>query len=537
MQHWKHVYTAPLTPLTFLRRTAAVYPDKPAILHGDTTYTYAQFNQRVHQLAAALGAAGLQPGDRVAYLCPNIPPMIEGHFGVMLAGGILVTINTRLAPAEVEYILQHSGAKFLVVDTEFSVLVKDILANCPALEHIISVDDTGEFPALPGRDYEAFLASAPRDYTPPTLEDELQEIAINYTSGTTGRPKGVVFTHRGAYLNAVGEIIELRLTPESAFLWLLPMFHCNGWCLNWALTAAAATHVCCRRFDPVDTWRLLQQHPITHLNGAPVVLIGIVNAPNAADKFPRPITITTGGAPPSPTIIEAIGRLGGHLNHIYGLTEVYGPYSICAWQPGWKDQPTDAQARLLARQGVPKTVDGELRVVDQHMNDVPADGEAMGEVLMRGNIVMKGYWDDEDATATAFRGGWFHSGDLGVMHPDGYVELRDRGKDIIISGGENISSIEVEQALYRHPAVLECAIIGIPSDKWGESPKAYVHLKAGCEATTEHDLIAHCRTQIAHFKCPVAVEFGPLPKTSTGKIQKFLLREQAWAGHQKRIQG
>ncbi len=538
MEHWKHVYTAPLTPLTFLKRSVAVYPEKVAIVYGERSITYAEFGARSVQLASALLKVGLRQGDRVAYLCPNTPPMLEAHFGVLMAGGILVTINTRLAGAEMAYILQHSGARFLVVDTEFAEVVGPVLGECPGVELVINICDVPEHAPLPGLEYEAFLASGAADPAAlPVLEDELEEITINYTSGTTGRPKGVVFTHRGAYVNALGEVIETGLSRESVLLWTVPMFHCNGWCFTWGLTAVGGTHVCIRKFDPVQAWELISRHGISHVNGAPVVLIGLVNAANAPERFARPVTITVAGAPPSPTIIETVQRMGGHIIHVYGLTEVYGPFTVCAWQQEWKGLSPGEQGRLLARQGVPYAVDGEVRVVDQHMQDVPSDGEAMGEVVMRGNMVMKGYWDEEEATATAFRGGYFHSGDLGVRHPDGYVELRDRGKDIIISGGENISSIEVEQAIYRHPGVLECAVIGIPSDKWGESPKAYVNLKPGHEETTEHDLIAHCRGLIAHFKCPVAVQFGALPKTSTGKIQKFLLREEAWRGFEKRIKG
>jgi len=537
MSDWKHVYTAPLTPLGFLERSAAVYPNKIAMVYGEQTVTYAEFHARVHRLAAALVACGLQRGDRVAYLCPNTPPMLEAHFGVLLAGGILVTVNTRLAPAEIQYILNHSGAKYLFIDTEFAHLVRPILGECPGVQQIINIDDTGEFEPLDGGDYEDFLATAPDGYVPRPLEDELDEITINYTSGTTGCPKGVVFTHRGAYINALGEVIETGLTRDSALLWTVPMFHCNGWCFSWALTAVGGTHICIRKFDPVEAWGLIDRHAITHINGAPVVLISLVNAPNAPEQFPRAITITTAGAPPSPTIIATVQRMGGHIIHVYGLTEVYGPFTVCAWQSEWKALAPAEQGRLLARQGVPYTVGGEVRVVDPQMQDVPKDGETMGEVVMRGNMVMKGYWDEYEPTATAFRGGYFHSGDLGVWHPDGYVELRDRGKDIIISGGENISSIEVEQVIYRHPAVLECAVIGIPSEKWGESPKAYVHLKEGFEDLKAYALIEHCRAHIAHFKCPVEVCFGPLPKTSTGKIQKFILREAAWAGFEKRIKG
>jgi fatty-acyl-CoA synthase len=536
MDAWRGVHSGVLTPLMFLERSARVHPGKLAVVYGETRRSYRELAERVNRLASALLRRGLRKGDRVAFVCPNTPPMLEAHFGVLLAGGILVSINTRLSAEEIHYILDHSGARFVVVDTEFGAVVGEALQGCDAIDLVVHVADDPAYPALEGPEYEAFLGEGCADPLPWRVDDEFEPIAINYTSGTTGRPKGVTYCHRGAYLNALGGVFETRFTIDSVFMWVVPMFHCNGWCFTWGVTAAAGTHVCSRRWEPAHAWQLIEREGVTHFNGAPVVLISLVNEPAALERFPRPLTICTGGAPPSPTIIERITGLGGHLIHIYGLTEVYGPFTLCAWQPGWKELTPHEHAALLARQGVGYTTGAEVRVVDEHMNDIPCDGVAMGEVVMRGNMVMLGYWNDPEATAAAFRGGWFHSGDVAVWHPDGYIELRDRSKDVIISGGENISSIEVEQCIYRHPAVLECAVIGVPHDKWGEAPKAFVTLKTGANAT-EAEIIAHCREHIAHFKAPCAVTFGPLPKTSTGKIQKFLLREQEWSGQEKRIKG
>ncbi|MBI2431497.1 MAG: long-chain-fatty-acid--CoA ligase [Candidatus Hydrogenedentes bacterium] len=536
MSNYRDVYSSVLTPLTFLQRSVAVYPGKPAVVHGARRYTYAEFGERVNRLASGLRARGLAKGERVAFLCPNIPPMLEAHFGVMLAGGILVTINTRLAPAEIQYILAHSGSTFLFADTEYAATVTQIRGQCPELQHVIHITDDPAFGKAGGEDYEEFLASGRPAPVPWVVEDEYESITINYTSGTTGRPKGVTFCHRGAYINALGEVLETAMTADSVYLWTLPMFHCNGWCFTWGVTALGATHVCLRKFEPAAAWQLIERERVTHFNGAPVVLIALLNNKNAPKQLERPLTITTAGAPPSPTLIENVRKLGANIIHVYGLTEVYGPFTVCAWQPEWRGLSVQEQGKLLARQGVGYLVGAPTRVVDEDMNDVPADGQTMGEAVMQGNMVMKGYWDEPEATEKGFRGGWFHSGDVAVMHPDGYIELRDRSKDIIISGGENISSIEVEQALYRHPAVLEVAVVAAPHVKWGETPKAFVTLKEGAEVS-EADLIAFCRQQIAHFKCPSSIQFGPLPKTSTGKIQKFVLREREWAGEEKRIKG
>jgi fatty-acyl-CoA synthase len=525
-----------LTPLQFIQRTVSVYRDKIAIIHGEKQYTYAEFGKRVNRLASALRKNELQPGDRVAFLSPNTPAMIEAHFGVPLAGGVLVAINIRLAAEEIAYIINHAGATFLFVDTELAHLIQPVLPELTKVRHIITIDDVKHVSELKGLDYEKFLNQGDAAPVQWVLNDEMETICINYTSGTTGRPKGVMFSHRGAYLNAIGVALESGFRPESVYLWTLPMFHCNGWCFIWGVTAMGGTHVCMRKFEPAAAWTLVRKEKATHFNGAPVVLIALLNDASRPKKLDYPLTIMTGGAPPSPTLLGQMQEIGANCIHIYGLTETYGPYTICAEQESWNRLPAGDQAKMHARQGVPFVLAQGLRVVDEVMNDVPADGATMGEVVMQGNLVMKGYYDEMEATEKAFRGGWFHSGDVAVMHPEGYIELRDRSKDIIISGGENISSIEVEQTLYRHPAVLEVAVVGIPHDKWGESPKAFVTLKDGAKAT-EQELIEFCRKHIAHYKCPTQIEFCALPKTSTGKIQKFVLREKEWGGRAYRIQG
>ncbi|MEU5994149.1 long-chain-fatty-acid--CoA ligase [Spirillospora sp. NPDC047418] len=527
-------YTS-LTPLAFLGRSAEVFPGKAAYLYGDRRATYAEFAGEVTRLANALRASGIEPGDRVAYLAPNVPELLAAHFAVPLAGAVLVAINTRLAPEEIRYIVDHSGAKALVVDAGLHPSVAPI---ADVLPQVVTIPATGADPdpAVGGVTYGDLLARGSDDPLPWDVHDENAAISINYTSGTTGRPKGVVYTHRGAYLNALGEVLHSRHSPESVYLWTLPMFHCNGWCTPWALAAIGGTQVCLRAVVAAEVWRLIDTEGVTHLNGAPTVLVTIANAPEA-HPLERPLTVTTAGAPPSPTVIGQMERLGASIVHVYGLTETYGPYSVCEPQPGWPDLAAGDRARLLARQGVGMVQTDGLRVVDDDMNDVPADGETLGEIVMRGNNVMKGYHRDEEATAAAFRGGWFHSGDLGVRHPDGYVELRDRSKDIIISGGENISTVEVERAIDSHPAVLEVAVVAVPDEKWGERPKAFVVLRDG-HAATGAELVEHVRTGLARYKAPDTVEFvAELPKTSTGKIQKFQLRERERAGRESRAQG
>jgi fatty-acyl-CoA synthase len=501
---------APLTPLDFLARTAAVYPESLAVVDAGHRFTYREFQARVHRLAAALQAIGIGSGDRVAVLACNAAAPLEAHFGPMLIGAVLVMLNTRLAAEELLWILKHCGAKALIVDPDLLPLV----AGAP-VPHIVS-------------DYEAFLATATAPPTAHPVTDENGLICINYTSGTTGVPKGVMFTHRGAWVNAIGELIEHGLTSDSVYLWTLPLFHCNGWCFPWAVTAAGARHVCLRRPDPAEALRLIETERVTHLCGAPVVVASLAQycATNGV-RFASRIKIVTAGAPPPPAVIRAAEEAGADIAHVYGLTETYGPHTICAWKAGWDGLPAAERAQIRARQGVPYLIAGtDLRVVDSRMHDVPADGETMGEVLMRGNNVMLGYYDNREATAEAFEGGWFHSGDLAVVHPDGYIELRDRKKDIVISGGENISSIEVEKVLADHPAVAEVAIVAAPDEKWGEVCKAYINLKPGAAATAD-ELVAWCHTRLAKFKAPKHIDFGPLPRTATGKVRKNELRKRA----------
>ncbi len=514
---------APLTPLRFLERSAAVHPDRIAIVDGGRRLSYRELALEATRMARALRADGLERGDRVAYLCPNTAELLIAHFAVPLAGGVLVAINTRLAPEEIRAICDHSGARVLVVDAALTGSVEPVAGALASVERIVVAGD--DDPPL-GCSYAAFVAGAGEDPLPWTVEDELDTIAINYTSGTTGRPKGVMYTHRGAYLNALGEVLHSEHTQRSVYLWTLPMFHCNGWCTTWGVTAVGGRHVCLRAVRPDRIWELLESESVTHLNGAPTVLTSIAMAPEA-HRLAHPLIVTTAGAPPSPKTITQLERLGARVVHVYGLTETYGPYAVCEYQDGWLDLDVEVRARLLARQGVGMIQADALRVVDERLRDVPADGRSIGEIVMRGNGVMAGYFRDPDATADAMRGGWFHSGDLGVMHPDGYVELRDRAKDIVISGGENISTVEVEQALVDHEAVLEAAVVGVPDPHWGERPKAFVVLVPGEEAG-EHELIDHVRSRIARYKAPSAVEFlDALPKTSTGKVQKFALRERA----------
>ena len=517
-----------LTPLSFLARTAQVFPNKDALVYRQQRFTYAQFAARVNQLASALQRWGLQKGDRAAFLCPNTPPMSEAHFGVPLAGGVLVAINIRLAPQDIRYILNDAGVRIVFVDNEFGHLVAQVRSELTTVEEIVNIVDP--FAAISheqisGLEYESFLTTGTTELIEPTLTDEEELISINYTSGTSGKPKGVMYTHRGAYLNALGEALEVSMDSRSVYLWTLPMFHCNGWCFSWAVVAVGGTQVFLRKFYPKTVISLLMQEKVTHFCGSPTILIMLVNDPTIKQlQLTQLLKVTTAGAPPSPTIIQATEELGMEIIHVYGLTETYGPHSICEWQQPWDNLPREEKARLKARQGVPYIHATEMRVVDQQMQDVPADGETLGEVLMRGNNVMKGYFNDPEATEFAFRGGWFHSGDLAVVHSDSYIELRDRAKDIIISSGVNISTIEIERVIYQHPAVLEVAVIAIPDAKRGEVPKAFVTLKPDAQVT-EAEIISFCRQNLAQFKCPKSVEFKELPKTATGKVKKYLLRE------------
>ncbi len=530
-----------LTPLAFLQRSAEVFANKTAIVYGDRQSSYSEFAAEATRLAHALRASGVRRGDRVAYLCPNIPEMLVAHFGVPLAGAILVTINTRLSAEEIKYVCDHSGARMLVVDTEYLPAMAPVLTKLRTVEEIVGISDPLG-PAAPGAgdlaqvSYGELLARGSNDPLPWTVEDEMSPISINYTSGTTGQPKGAVYAHRGAYLNALGEIIHQRFDPESVYLCTLPLFHCNGWCTPWAVTGIGATHVCLREVRADVIWRLLDEERVTHLDGAPTVLVTIASA-EQAHPLDRELVATVAGAPPSPTVIARMRELGARIVHVYGMTETYGPYAINEWQPEWSALPPADQARRQARQGVAMIHADPVRVVDKDMNDVPRDGLTMGEIVMRGNTVMQGYFDDAETTAAAFHGGWLHSGDLGVQHSDGYVELRDRAKDIIISGGENISTVEVEHALESHPAVREAAVIGVPDEKWGERPKAFVVRNPDVEPISEAALIAHVRIHIARFKSPKSIEFlSALPRTGSGKVQKFELREKEWAGHVSRIQ-
>jgi fatty-acyl-CoA synthase len=503
------VADAVLTPLRFLERSAAVWAQRPAVVSGETTRTYAEHDERVRRLAGALTELGVEPGDRVATLLPNTEPMLEAHYAVPGVGAILVPLNTRLAPAEYAYVLEHSGASLVIAAPE----LRDGLAE-------VSLDvlwtDEG---------YDERLAAAePRPLERP--QDERALLSINYTSGTTGRPKGVMTTHRGAYLHALGVIAEAGLEARSSYLWTLPMFHCNGWAYPWAVTATGAKHVCLPKVEAAPIWRALTQEGVTHLCAAPTVLTTIVGA-GEAEPLERPAEVFVGGAPPAPALLERAAALRLHVTHLYGLTETYGPLAVCAWNPDWDELPEAEQAALRARQGVGTIVSERLRVLDEDMADVPADGETLGEVCMRGDNVMVGYYRDPEATREAFRGGWFHSGDLGVMHPDGYVELRDRLKDVIISGGENIATIEVEQALAAHDSVAEVAVVAAPDERWGEVPVAFV-TAAGDAPPDPEELQAFARERLARFKVPRRIELvDELPKTGTGKIQKFVLRDRA----------
>ena len=513
------VFRSELNPVDFLSRAAYIYPDKTAVACGQRRYSYRQLAERSWRLANALRSAGLRKGDRVAALLLNSAAMLEAHFGVPAAGGILVAVNNRLSCAEIGYILGHSGASYLLLDSELEPLTKPLELAGVTVIRCGGAEDP----------YEDLLAGASPERPASWLEHEEETISINYTSGTTGRPKGVQYTYRGAYLNALGEVIHAGLSAESVYLWTLPMFHCNGWCFPWAVTAAAARHVTLRAVDPELIWELIDGQGVTHYSGAPTVQLMILNHPRA-HRLERPVTAMVAAAPPSPTLLARMSELNLRVVHVYGLTETYGPITINPDPDGWRELPPGQRAARLARQGQGYVTADLVRVVDQQMRDVAQDGQAMGEVVMRGNNVMRGYFRDAAATSSAFAGGWFHSGDLAVWHPDGSIELRDRSKDIIISGGENISSIEVEQAIAAHPAVLECAVIAIPHPYWGERPKAFVTLNEGAAATPEQ-IIDFCRQRLARYKCPDTIELGPLPKTSTGKIQKFVLRDRELAAH------
>ena len=528
--------SAPLTPLDFLRRAAAVYPDKIAVIHGPHRATYRELYARSCRLASALARRGLRRGDTVAIMAPNTPAMLEAHYGVPMAGAVLNPLNIRLDAATIAFTLEHGGAKVLLTDLEFSDVMRDALRRVETPPLVIDIDDllaeSGE--PIGALDYEALLEEGDPTADAGEPLDEWQSISLLYTSGTTGNPKGVVYHHRGAQLNTFGNMITVGLVRDSVYLWTLPMFHCNGWTFTWAVTAAGATHVCLRKFEPAAVFSLIAEHRVTHLCGAPIVLNALANAP-AADKirFGHLVEIATGGAAPPSAVIEAMESDGFRVTHLYGLTECYGPATVCDWQPGWEDLDSHERAGKLARQGVRYLTLEEIQVGDpESAAELPWDGTSLGEIMLRGNTVMKGYLNNPSATEAAFAKGWFRSGDLAVRHPDGYIEVKDRSKDVILSGGENISSLEVEEALYRHPKVLEAAVVARPDEKWGETPCAFVTLKDGADGDGDanaEEIIDFCRDRLAHYKAPKTVVFGPLPKTSTGKIQKFVLRERARA--------
>ena len=501
----------PLTPLGFLERSAMLFADRRAVVDGDRQWSYREFNERVHREAGLLRALGVEAGDRVAVLALNNSLLLESHYGVPLAGAVLVALNTRLSPPELQYIVEHSGAKVLLVDEAHAHLAGDLSAPVMVV----------------GSDYEAGLAAVEPYGIPP--DDEWSLIAIDYTSGTTGRPKGVMYHHRGAYLQSLAMAFHTGLGLDSVFLWTLPMFHCNGWCFTWAVTAAGGTHLCLPRVVPATVWDMIERYDVTHFNAAPTVLTMLAADPSAdPGRVHRPITVATGGAPPSPALLERMGNLNMNVIHLYGLTETFGPVAIRQLPPEASRLTPAQRSVLTSRQGGANIANRRLRVVDERGDDVPADGVTMGQVAVRGGTVMLGYLHDEAATKAAIPDGWFRSGDLGVMHPDGAIELRDRSKDIIISGGENIASIEIEQALDSHPAVLESAVVGAPDELWGEIPVAFVTLRDGTEVDPE-ELVEHVRRQLARFKAPKRIVFGPLPKTATGKIQKFVLRDKVRA--------
>ena len=520
----------PLSPLSFIERTASVYPDRLAIIHGDLRRTWSETYARCRQLASALARNGVGLGDTVAVMLPNTPPMVEAHFGVPMLGAVLNSLNTRLDPESIAFMLDHGEAKVVIVDREFSPVMKAALALSTRKPLVIDVDDpmfTGPGERLGAIEYDAFVAGGDAGFEWNLPADEWQAICLNYTSGTTGNPKGVVYHHRGAFMNAVSNILEWDLEKHPIYLWTLPMFHCNGWCFPWTIASRAGVNVCLRRVDAKTILGLIREHTVTHYCGAPIVHSLLLSAPDElkAGINHRVKAMVAGAAPPA-AMIEGMEKMGFDITHVYGLTEVYGPASVCVKHPAWDQVDIGERARLNARQGVRYHLQQAVTVMDPDtMQPVPADGETMGEIMFRGNITMKGYLKNEKATAEAFAGGWFHTGDLAVMNPDGYVKIKDRSKDIIISGGENISSIEVEDVLYRHPAIMAAAVVAKPDPKWGETPAAFVEIKPGVDVTPE-EIIAHCKQHLAGFKVPRTVIFSELPKTSTGKIQKFALRQQ-----------
>jgi len=520
----------PLTPLSFLARSAAVYPDQISTVYEGRSFTWSQTYARCRQFASYLAGRNIGTGDTIAAMLPNVPAMNEVHFAVPMAGAVLNALNIRLDASSIAFQLDHGGAKIILVDPEFSGVIGEALKLMKGPKpFVIDVDDASFADAkrIGEIEYEDAVKKGDESFTPRLPPDEWDAIALSYTSGTTGNPKGVVTHHRGAYLNAVSNILAGNLGQHPVYLWTLPMFHCNGWCFPWTIAASAGINVCLRKVDPTKIFELISKHGVTHMAGAPIVYNSLINAPDAS-KGPaaRPVIGLIAGAAPPVAVLEGAESIGIKLTHVYGLTEVYGPASVCAEQPGWDELPPEQRAQLKRRQGVPYPLQEAVTVIDpETMREVPRDGETIGEVMFRGNIVMKGYLKNEKATQEAFVGGWFHTGDLGVLDKDGYVIIKDRSKDIIISGGENISSVEVEDVLYKHPAVLFAAVVAKPDSKWGEVPCAFIELKENAR-TSEAEIIAFCRSHMSGFKTPKAVVFGPIPKTSTGKIQKFMLRTQ-----------
>ncbi len=521
----------PLSPITFLKRAAAIFPDHPAVIHENRRFTYAEFQQRCRRLASALERRDVRPGDTVAIMSPNTPAMIEAHYAVPGIGAILNPLNIRLDPETIAFILRHGEAKVLLTDREFSGPIKAALEKLDRKLLVIDIDDlatTGE--QIGQIEYESFLEEGDPNFVLELPADEWQPMLLSYTSGTTGNPKGVVYHHRGAYLNSIANTSAWGMCKHPMFLWTLPIFHSLGWCFPWTISILAGTQICLRKVEAKAIYKFIAEQGVTHMCGAPIVLNTIINAgDDEVRQFQQRVNVMTAASPPPPSVIENIENRGFDVLHVYGLTEVFGPSTICEWQQSWTSLNTEEKAVMKARQGVAYPSVEEVRIVDPSMmRDVPRDGQTMGEVVIRSNTVMRGYLKNKQSTDEAFAGGWFHTGDLAVQHPDGYIQLKDRSKDIIISGGENISTIEVETVLYRHPAILEVAVVARPDEKWGETPCAFVTLRHGTSITAD-DVIAFCRNNLAAFKIPKSVVFGALPKTSTGKVQKFVLRERAKA--------